>query len=796
MTNDPKLQRIRATLSETEWVRRVVEADRQAAIAERILERHRQGDSKRAAIRAEAPDDPETTWVGRLKRYQAGGRDGLIKRSVPVKPEVKLTPDVIGLVRGLLRADPTMRSSDVGPELQAMTGTSFGEASVRRAMQLAGVSQLVGRPRKLQEVEVHPLAGAELLRAVDLEIGATSHLAAALHGFLEQLPAPQGPVRDDCADRDERGRFLPSYNKPEERTEPELGKKFDAVALQRRGKDLSAMRVAKTSKAVLKRKIEALTLLPAVTDSARWDGLRHWQGDHLEPLVGVGYQPATLDKFARELKYAEVSGALQQSVASFWLGRGEVVSDTLKGTVLLYADTSVKPVWTHQFSRCAKVSATGRRMPATSTVYLNTGVGTPVLYRSFSGHASLPAEVLGLLGSYEKQAGEGTARRLIVMDREAHAVWLMKELSQKGWEFIIPLRKSVVGASAQFKELGEWAPYQTAGDQVRGGMLLLNDSRDRKNPLWVRVVGRKRHRTGKVAWYATNTAADTIPDVAVIDAYFKRWPLQEHVFRDGNGRVHLNAHYGYGKRKVVNVAVLDREERSRGQLHRLEGRMTKGNEDVVALGEEFEANEQEFTRVQRDVDEARTQLDVMVASGETTTDQFVDLYNNLRQWEPWLVNAQRKAQELSTQLGGKRQLLDAGKQRSEELLQQLEWLLSQRKSFTIDVELDQIMTAFKLTFMNLCAVLMGSYLGKSMELDTLIRGVLTLPGERVLSPATETIRIYRRDRDRDLMPRVEEACRLLTAKRLQRGKRRLCFEVVDPPPTKSRRRGRARDAAG
>ena len=73
--------------------------------------------------------------------------------------------------------------------------------------------------------------------------------------------------------------------------------------------------------------------------------------------------------------------------------------------------------------------------------------------------------------------------------------------------------------------------------------------------------------------------------------------------------------------------------------------------------------------------------------------------------------------------------------------------------FTVDTELDQIITAFKLTFMCLCAQLMKRYLGTHLEIDTLIRGVLTLPGERVLTPGVETTRIFRQPRDIDPMPR-------------------------------------------
>ena len=114
-----------------------------------------------------------------------------------------------------------------------------------------------------------------------------------------------------------------------------------------------------------------------------------------------------------------------------------------------------------------------------------------------------------------------------------------------------------------------------------------------------------------------------------------------------------------------------------------------------------------------------------------------------------------------------------------------EKLARKTKIFTVDVVLDEIMLAYKLTFMNLAAVLMSRYLGVRLELDTLIRSVLTLPGERMRTKTTETIRIYRQPRDPTTMEAVERACERLTALGLSRGppekRRRLVFALVDPP---------------
>jgi len=108
-------------------------------------------------------------------------------------------------------------------------------------------------------------------------------------------------------------------------------------------------------------------------------------------------------------------------------------------------------------------------------------------------------------------------------------------------------------------------------------------------------------------------------------------------------------------------------------------------------------------------------------------------------------------------------------------------LLGRTEIFTIDTELDEVLTAFKLTFLNLCRHLQRHYLDTKMETETLIAHVLTLPGQRVLTRSTETIQIWRQSRERRHMEAVQRACERLTAKGLVRDKRRVRFEVVDKP---------------
>lgn len=777
-----ELLQLRALLSLPEWTRRNTVADERAAFLDQVLALVEGGASELAAVRQLAPGEPVSTWVHRLVRYRSLGRDGLLDRRCPRSRSRPLaTPEVRGFVRGLLVAKPTLRSGEVRAEVARGLGITLGASTTRQLLNELGLAQRVGRPGVVRVAEPLPLAGAELLLAMDIEIGATSRLTRDLEVAMQSLlpPSPDDTVRDDRAGRDEDGRFVASYNVPKERTEPELGERFDSVQIRSTGKDLTAMRAANSSFASLSRKVIALTMLPVLTDAPQWSALRHWQGDHLKGLVGHAYQPATLDKFARDLKYAGVSGVARESVASVWIGVDAEVADAPKAAAVIYGDARVKPLWTHQFSRSTAVTVLGKRvMPAITTVHLHSGCGTPVIFREFSGGASVPNEIMEMIDEYETHAGPHTARRLVVLDSESHAVWLFKEMEARGRLFLVPLRSSSTGARARFEGVSEWVPYRN--DQVCSGWLWVNDSRKGQEPMRVRAVGRRRHRTGNVAWYATNAPVGDFDDAQLLDLYFDRWPLQEHVFRDGNGRVGLGSHHGYGKQKVVNVAVVDEIERLDASLKRTDETRRSLAEGIRTAVTAFDDQEATVTVLER---EARS-LGLVVGEarrlGRTTARAHLQ-GETLAALEAAIRQGKERAATLTADIQRQRAADATAAAKEKELASRREKIAAHRTIFTVDTELDEILTAFKLTFMCLCSQLMARYLGTKMELDTLIRGVLTLPGERAITPGVETIRIFRQPRDRDLMPAVEQACRLMTERGLFRDKRRLRFEMVDRP---------------
>jgi len=779
----PQLEEVESALSRDAWSRRVEAAQDEAERFDRVLSGVAGGNTRASGLRVEFAGRSVDSLRKRLARYEVGGVEALIDRRLPKLQEPVVTPDVMEKVRLILALHPEMRSPELREALKRL-GIEVGESTLRAHLHEHGLSQPGGRPPMAsvpRKVKAVPLAGAELLKAVELELGAVANLTRAIEGHLERLPAPEGPIDDDRAHRDENGQFLPTYNAPKSRTEPELGGKFDTVERRRAEKDLRAMRVANSDFKVRYRKDLALTLLPIVVDAPRCSVLKHWQGKHLGELVGYAYQPATLDKHARELKLGGASEPMREAVASFWMRQEGPVVDPITGAVIVYGDATVKPYWTRHFTRCAKVATNGRVMPAISTITLHSGSGTPLVYRAFSGQASVPQEATKLLEEYEKAAGEGTARRLVVLDRESQAVWLFKALAAKGWLYIVPLRSQVVGPNAKFEEMGEWSAYGEQGDEVCEGHLWLNDSRKGESPLRVRVAGRRRHRTGNVSWYATNAPADDFPATDVVRLYFDRWPAQEHVFRDGNGRVGLDVHHGYGKKKVDNVAVIDGIEKLDARIGRCGAQREQLHEKLQNLEAELADWREAEEELTSGAGELGHMVDTAVADGRTAQDEFEPSYSALRDMHRFLPEAQVECARLQEQVEHTQQKLEAIEQRRHRAEQERVRLAGRTQIFTVDTVLDEIMTAYKLTFMNLAVYLMTQYLGVRMEMDTLIRAVLTLPGERVRTKTTETVRIYRQPRDPTTMAAVAAACEKLSARKLKRDKRHLRFELVDGP---------------
>lgn len=781
-TRQDKISLVRAVLGADVDALRRASARALAASIEAVDLAVRAGESIKDAAARLLPDQPYATVKSRLQTWRVEGEDGFYDIRLPPRRS-DLPADLHDQIVAYGRVFPDM-PAEVIAQRMVDAGIIVSTSTVTGHLREAGLARAVGRPAgartgmrrrgdasravapAARKERQHPLAGAELLASLDEADGATLAMARAAVAHAKTLPVPETTAVEPPDSRDKRGRFKPPYNASEPRRFAKVNAKFESVRLKRLTKDPSTFAFLSTSEEAVHLKMRAMTFLPLVAERGRFAELQHGLDERLGVLVRRQYRAATLEKFAREMKYAGSGSALQQTWMTHVRCRDGEAVDAQTGAIVLYGDGTTHPHWTHVYERSTRVSKRGKIMPGVTTVTLHTGVGTPIHYAAVSGGAFLPEVIPSMLKSYEADAGPGTATRIVVMDRESHAVSLFKTL-RDSWHYIIPLRSNVTGSNARFEDVSAWSPWGDHGE-VCDGLLTLADRRAGQKDLKVRVVGFRRRPEGSVMWFSTNCPAAPFTAAHITRLYFARWPYQERQYRDAAGAVALHRQHGYGKEEVDNIAVVTRL-------------------DAVTL--KIETLEDEAHDLACEMTWAVAHLPTLLAAA-AAADRGVVLseaelartveqapHEALAAHKAWIAarEAAAKAHEQVATYEEHFARLVLLHTRVEEQLNKLREesfeLQDRQKIFRLDTDLDEVMLAPKCAFIRLCAMLQ-KLMGTKMEIRTLISRVLTLPGRVREAPdgTNRQVTIYRNphdpELDRPLAVAVAEVNRRLGVERI------------------------------
>jgi hypothetical protein len=110
----------------------------------------------------------------------------------------------------------------------------------------------------------------------------------------------------------------------------------------------------------------------------------------------------------------------------------------------------------------------------------------------------------------------------------------------------------------------------------------------------------------------------------------------------------------------------------------------------------------------------------------------------------------------------------------------------QRKIRQLDVAQDSILTAAKLTVLQLIAFVLREYLPSlPITAQTFISRVFSTRGRRILRPGLELILFHENARDPEISAVLRDACRRLNLRKLERDGRRIRYAVVtdsEEPP--------------
>lgn len=686
-------------------------------------------------------------------RFEAGGFEGLTDRRGRGNNR-KLTAKAEGFIRGAHESNPRLSLQRICDSLESSLGMRVDRSTVSRF--LRSVGERIQWPRAVEPKRVFtPCGGFEIIGAVALHLGWAKHTAQVIgdevEAFRNSEAFEQERVRRDRKGRNSRGQFTGEYNR---RTDIRL-KRFASVEEKRKEKNYSRTALFQAGELPVERKCLGILALPLITLNGTTRSADIPLGNALEHFCGYNYKHGTLDKFLRELKYLGISDRLLREQVSFWQAQWEKLQEHCPELPFLcyYVDGNTKPLWTKKRVKKNKVTMLGRVMGCLEQVFVHDGFGHPVYLETYAGKAPVGEYILEMFKKIEDALeGPGPAlrvRRVIVMDAASNGVSTLRAFArQDRYHYITALDDNQWNPS-KVREQGRAKRYYYGEATLRECLLELEDSREKGYLVVVRAV-RIDWDHGKTTVLITSLPKEVVGASLVVKAYFDRWPYEELQFREMKSFACLNRVAGYGKKRLPDEKVRQAQKQLRLRITALRGKLAA---PLKAIGDQEE-------RIAVCVDkERRIHSQSQIVNGKRVIEE------NMRPIVKSLSKeiAQCRRQIKSIESGWGKDLHRLRKYEKE-------WLRLQGKEYVyrIDVELDQIMTYFRIALVNLSSWFLQECLPKqTMALAQFLHNILLMPAEIELTKDRRRIKLKRNLKDPGGMGRLEPALQKLSDLRIQ-----------------------------
>lgn len=665
------------------------------------------------------------------------------------------------LLRGIALRGPVPPVAELCAMLKSEIGTDVGDDAVRRAVyRLFPKRQRprVGRPRKRgSKVAVNSMGGFELIVAVAYHLKWPSSTAGVIcDAIRDRQKRPRSHATHDSEGRGEDGRFTKAYSaRPDVRA-----LRFASVSEKRGGKNWASMNIMDDSASVIARKCLALLSLPAVTNNGKVRNINLSSGEALGHLCGFDYRHATIIKFLAELKYLGLADWLLQYLPSFWQRCwGADVSKAAGPILCYYVDGNTRAVWSSKRINQSKVTMSGRVMGCLEAVFVHDGLGHPVYFETYPGHAPTGEHVLGLFEKIENSIMEvpGSRTRVcraIVMDSASNSVKTLRAFAaQTKYHYITSLDDNQ-WSPRKICQRSYPVPYRYGKATLRDTRIELADSKDKKHLIAPRAIciewrPTKRREAKKTA-LVTSIPRELADASEVVRAYFRRWPAQELMFRGMKAAFSLNRICGYGKKLVTN-------ERVKSKLKELDAKRKTLEDELNGQLGEIDLHERALAGlIPR---EYRLRQKTTVKDGirhvpARICREFAKLGLEIKRHE---AAKKRIAKENPRAFKRYRKTMN-------------EWSRLQHKTtvYQLDVELDQILTYFRASLAHMCAYFIKHFLGgQPIAFDMLFHRINRLQAKIEESRHGRNVTLSANKKDAPMMEMLRPAIEKLNALRIR-----------------------------
>lgn len=781
----PKLAIVRSRISSESWEARVQEARDASVVMDRIVARVDAGETLNHAIAAEVPKSRRSWVVRNWTSYRRLGFEALIDARVPREPrEAQRFAVIIETAR---EANPEITVEEVLRILKRRKATPLPSVrTIKKHFARVDARQryAVKKAERALKVEELTFAGGELLLAAEVETGAMAALTDEVEAIAVEVGDACGSssAAIDDADRDRRGRFTKTYNRKRRRKKgEEIASYLRSAEEKAADRDLTVLRFVQEQRKTLDAKVRMLTFAPLVSATAGWDALRSRDAAGLEPLVGYAYMPSTLAKFTSALALTGAGPRLLETVGTHWHQVAESRWGEGGAMAALYVDNHAKEVWSSLYMLSGKVSHLNRVMPCITTTYIHTGAGTPLVASVQSGSAPLAPRLLQLVENAEQTLG-GDVRRAVIIDAEGSTFDILEAFQKRGRIIVTPLRPSrAPGLELTFTRGSYYRPYREHDELRVASAHLVHKSSGRSIDVGALMLRREHRESDSIL---LTTGLDLGMDGrSLADLYYARWPLQENAFKEGSV-VGIAEHRGKSGRMVANVAVVTELEKLQARVENNRETQSKLRGETAQLDEAVARTEREHTRAMRALATRRRRLDTLIAEGCEEGRKLgraaIEHQGALAATE----QTERKVKKARAVAEAHARKLDKVENEISKAETRMNKLEPRRTIRQLDVALDSILTATKLTASLLISFVLREYLpDMAMTPNTFVSRIFNLSGRReIVEHLEERVIFYENPRDPEANAAIAQACARLNKRRLHREDRRLRYSV-EPPPT-------------
>jgi hypothetical protein len=682
------------------------------------------------------------------KHYKQFGVDALTDRRQAGNAR-KLDLQQEELVRGILTYTRHLTSKSLQHELRNTWEIELGQS---RIDQLRRKYQLTRIPQKIARQETVPFAGIEIFSALVHHVGILEQWGETIRQRLEYVKqselyqAGNHRTGGDHISARRRGKFCARYN----RLSTVRQKKFASIADKVKEKDFSRLSLYRTQDASLNRRNLAVLLLPLVTNNGASRSVDKPLGNALKQACGYNYKNATIDKYLRELKYLQMSSELINCNARFWSGFWTQYDRCDHKMACYYIDGNVKPLWSSKRCRKGKVSMLGRVMGCLEQVVIHDGYGHPLYVQTFSGHADLQKHALQSMEQLAELLPEGRTNdtkptrctRALIMDGGGNAVGTLRAFSQSDYHYITILDTNQM-KERKFKHLSARERYRYGEAELRDCVIELIDS---KEPTYI-----YESRAVRIYWDhgSESCLVSSIPkslfDASeVVKAYFDRWPYCEKQYAMMKAATCFYQIVGYGKKQEDDKNMLARIKKIETHLEQLHQELKTPLFQIAAKEQTLLT----FVEEERQLKETSSIQDGKRIQSQRNQKALERCQRRIRK-------IQREMKKIEEPFKERFKIL---RQKSKEFAR----IQNKERIYRVDVELDQLLTSFRLTLANILAFLARVILDNMhIEMNTLIQSILFLSGTLEQSPDLRKVYINANTKDPKFMAELSKGLKKL-----------------------------------